>query len=212
MSDSTRNSNRRRQSCFAFVLFPTLNSFQTSYVTVKSACFYCTLGLCVSIPSSSTGVLSSESGLCEIWPYAERCPGPPGWALCPLPTHLSLQPGLHLHFVEQGSGPAVCLCHGFPESWFSWRYQVRETAREACHHQGDGRPKPGWCGPAWTVMKRLKAHSGALSPWCDCDTPEMSDLRAMLVQMPPLLIRRGQTSSRCFKSPAGNLCNKKRSL
>lgn len=43
-------------------------------------------------------------------------------------VHLSLlQPGVRLHFVELGSGPAVCLCHGFPESWFSWRYQVKET-------------------------------------------------------------------------------------
>lgn len=35
------------------------------------------------------------------------------------------QPGVQLHFVEMGQGPVVCLCHGFPESWFSWRYQVR---------------------------------------------------------------------------------------
>uniref|UniRef100_A0A8C3ICD4 AB hydrolase-1 domain-containing protein n=1 Tax=Chrysemys picta bellii TaxID=8478 RepID=A0A8C3ICD4_CHRPI len=33
-------------------------------------------------------------------------------------------PGVQLHFVEMGNGPVVCLCHGFPESWFSWRYQV----------------------------------------------------------------------------------------
>uniref|UniRef100_A0A5F9D523 ADAM metallopeptidase domain 2 n=1 Tax=Oryctolagus cuniculus TaxID=9986 RepID=A0A5F9D523_RABIT len=39
------------------------------------------------------------------------------------------QPGLRLHFVEQGSGPAVCLCHGFPESWFSWRYQIPALAQ-----------------------------------------------------------------------------------
>lgn len=38
---------------------------------------------------------------------------------------LSPQPGVQLHFVEMGHGPAICLCHGFPESWLSWRYQVR---------------------------------------------------------------------------------------
>lgn len=43
------------------------------------------------------------------------------------------QPGIRLHFVEMGSGPAVCLCHGFPESWFSWRYQVKETEGGAPH-------------------------------------------------------------------------------
>jgi pimeloyl-ACP methyl ester carboxylesterase len=30
----------------------------------------------------------------------------------------------HLHFVEQGEGPLVVLCHGFPELWYSWRYQL----------------------------------------------------------------------------------------
>ncbi|KAI5167785.1 Bifunctional Epoxide Hydrolase 2 [Manis pentadactyla] len=42
--------------------------------------------------------------------------------------YVPTKPGLHLHFVEQGSGPAVCLCHGFPESWFSWRYQIPALA------------------------------------------------------------------------------------
>ncbi|XP_062069521.1 bifunctional epoxide hydrolase 2-like [Lepus europaeus] len=47
-----------------------------------------------------------------------------------LPAPLSLpQPGVRLYFVEQGSGPAVCLCHGFPESWFSWRYQIPALAQ-----------------------------------------------------------------------------------
>uniref|UniRef100_A0A4W2EV35 Epoxide hydrolase 2 n=1 Tax=Bos indicus x Bos taurus TaxID=30522 RepID=A0A4W2EV35_BOBOX len=39
------------------------------------------------------------------------------------------QPGVRLHFVELGSGPVVCLCHGFPESWFSWRYQIPALAQ-----------------------------------------------------------------------------------
>ena len=32
--------------------------------------------------------------------------------------------GIHLHFVEQGEGPMIVLCHGFPELWYSWRYQL----------------------------------------------------------------------------------------
>ncbi|XP_063298046.1 bifunctional epoxide hydrolase 2 [Pelobates fuscus] len=45
-------------------------------------------------------------------------------------THgfVTIKPGVKLHFVEMGSGPAICLCHGFPESWYSWRYQIPALA------------------------------------------------------------------------------------
>src|SRR4051794_4597794 len=36
--------------------------------------------------------------------------------------------GIHLHFVEQGEGPLTVLCHGFPESWYSWRHQLPALA------------------------------------------------------------------------------------
>jgi epoxide hydrolase 4 len=32
--------------------------------------------------------------------------------------------GLHMHYVEKGEGPLVVLLHGFPEMWWSWRYQI----------------------------------------------------------------------------------------
>lgn len=32
--------------------------------------------------------------------------------------------GIHLHVAERGEGPLVILCHGFPESWYSWRHQL----------------------------------------------------------------------------------------
>jgi pimeloyl-ACP methyl ester carboxylesterase len=32
--------------------------------------------------------------------------------------------GIHLHFVEQGEGPLIVLCHGFPDLWYSWRHQL----------------------------------------------------------------------------------------
>ena len=38
-------------------------------------------------------------------------------------------PGLRLHLVEAGQGPLVLLLHGFPESWWSWRYQLEPLAR-----------------------------------------------------------------------------------
>jgi pimeloyl-ACP methyl ester carboxylesterase len=31
---------------------------------------------------------------------------------------------VRLHYVEQGEGPLVVLLHGFPEFWFSWRFQI----------------------------------------------------------------------------------------
>jgi pimeloyl-ACP methyl ester carboxylesterase len=32
--------------------------------------------------------------------------------------------GIRMHYVEAGAGPLVLLCHGWPESWFSWRHQI----------------------------------------------------------------------------------------
>lgn len=32
--------------------------------------------------------------------------------------------GINLHVVTAGKGPAVLLCHGFPELWYSWRHQI----------------------------------------------------------------------------------------
>src|SRR5215468_1845184 len=32
--------------------------------------------------------------------------------------------GIRMHVAEQGSGPVVLFCHGFPESWYSWRHQL----------------------------------------------------------------------------------------
>jgi pimeloyl-ACP methyl ester carboxylesterase len=37
-------------------------------------------------------------------------------------------PGGRIHLVEQGTGPLVLLVHGFPESWYSWRFQLPALA------------------------------------------------------------------------------------
>ncbi|TDD42422.1 alpha/beta fold hydrolase [Saccharopolyspora elongata] len=36
---------------------------------------------------------------------------------------------IKLHYVEAGAGPAVVLCHGFPELWYSWRHQLHALAQ-----------------------------------------------------------------------------------
>ncbi|XP_078603074.1 bifunctional epoxide hydrolase 2-like isoform X1 [Branchiostoma floridae x Branchiostoma japonicum] len=38
--------------------------------------------------------------------------------------YVTLKTGIKLHYVDVGDGPVVILCHGFPESWYSWRYQI----------------------------------------------------------------------------------------
>jgi pimeloyl-ACP methyl ester carboxylesterase len=41
--------------------------------------------------------------------------------------------GLRMHLVEQGTGPLILLCHGFPELWYSWRYQLPALAQAGYH-------------------------------------------------------------------------------
>jgi pimeloyl-ACP methyl ester carboxylesterase len=44
-------------------------------------------------------------------------------------THRTIETnGIRLHVAEAGSGPLVVLCHGFPESWYSWRHQLPALA------------------------------------------------------------------------------------
>jgi pimeloyl-ACP methyl ester carboxylesterase len=37
--------------------------------------------------------------------------------------------GIRLHVAELGQGPAVILCHGWPETWYSWRHQLAALAK-----------------------------------------------------------------------------------
>jgi epoxide hydrolase A/B len=41
--------------------------------------------------------------------------------------------GIRMHIAECGSGPTVVLCHGFPESWYSWRHQLAALAEAGFH-------------------------------------------------------------------------------
>src|SRR6266852_9097558 len=41
--------------------------------------------------------------------------------------------GLRMHLAEQGTSPLILLCHGFPELWYSWRYQFSTLAQAGYH-------------------------------------------------------------------------------
>jgi pimeloyl-ACP methyl ester carboxylesterase len=41
--------------------------------------------------------------------------------------------GIRMHIAEQGEGPLVVMCHGFPESWYSWRHQLSALAAAGFH-------------------------------------------------------------------------------
>jgi pimeloyl-ACP methyl ester carboxylesterase len=41
--------------------------------------------------------------------------------------------GIRMHLAEQGEGPLVLLCHGFPELWYSWRHQLSALTDAGFH-------------------------------------------------------------------------------
>ncbi len=49
-------------------------------------------------------------------------------------THRTVETnGIRMHVAEQGTGPLVIMCHGFPESWYSWRHQLAALAGAGFH-------------------------------------------------------------------------------
>jgi pimeloyl-ACP methyl ester carboxylesterase len=66
-------------------------------------------------------------------------------------AHRTIQTnGIAMHIAEQGEGPTVVLCHGFPELWYSWRHQIGALADAGYHvvapdqrgYGGTDRPEP----------------------------------------------------------------------
>jgi pimeloyl-ACP methyl ester carboxylesterase len=41
--------------------------------------------------------------------------------------------GIAMRIAEQGEGPLVLLCHGWPEGWYSWRHQIPALAAAGWH-------------------------------------------------------------------------------
>jgi pimeloyl-ACP methyl ester carboxylesterase len=62
----------------------------------------------------------------------EAGPEPTSWVDSTMPevTHRMIETnGIRLHVAEQGEGPLIILCHGFPECWYSWRHQLPALAK-----------------------------------------------------------------------------------
>lgn len=64
--------------------------------------------------------------------------------------------GTRLHIVEQGAGPLVILVHGFPELWYSWRFQLPAIAAAgyravAIDQRGYGRSSKFWNPDAYRL-------------------------------------------------------------
>jgi len=75
--------------------------------------------------------------------------------------------GIQMRIAEAGEGPLVVLCHGFPESWYSWRHQLPALAAAGYHavapdmrgYGGTDRPDPI---EAYTVMHLVGDMVGLL--------------------------------------------------
>jgi alpha/beta hydrolase fold len=84
-----------------------------------------TIGAAFAEPSSAAAPESSGAGA-----------QPTSWVDPTMPEvrHRMIETnGIRLHMAEQGEGPLVILCHGFPECWYSWRHQLGALAKAGFH-------------------------------------------------------------------------------
>ncbi|MGE3467688.1 MAG: alpha/beta fold hydrolase [Pyrinomonadaceae bacterium] len=44
--------------------------------------------------------------------------------------HYANNDGVKIHYVTMGKGPVLIMLHGFPDFWYSWRYQMAELSKE----------------------------------------------------------------------------------
>ena len=91
---------------------------------------------------SRRDILGAAAGAAAVAAFAEPLkaaatepsaadPASASWADTATPgvTHRLIETnGIRLHVAEQGEGPLIILCHGFPECWYSWRHQLPALA------------------------------------------------------------------------------------
>lgn len=68
--------------------------------------------------------------------------------------------GIRLYVAEQGEGPLVILCHGFPECWYSWRHQFATLADAGFHVvapdlRGYGRSESSSQTDSYTIIDHI---------------------------------------------------------
>ena len=82
----------------------------------------------------------------------------------------TLQVGnIRMRVASQGSGPLVLLCHGFPESWRSWRAQMAALAAAGYRAVApDMRGYGGTDAPADATRTRCCITSATWSSSCAC--------------------------------------------
>src|ERR1700751_5976814 len=93
------------------------------------------------ILGAATGALPLVAALAEPLKAAApeskaAAPDASSWVDAAMPevTHRMIAAnGIKLHIAEQGTGPLVLLCHGFPECWYSWRHQINALAEAGFH-------------------------------------------------------------------------------
>jgi pimeloyl-ACP methyl ester carboxylesterase len=56
----------------------------------------------------------------------------PGW-MATVNHRMVKTNGINMHVVSHGTGPTVLLLHGFPECWYTWRYQIPALAEAGFH-------------------------------------------------------------------------------
>jgi pimeloyl-ACP methyl ester carboxylesterase len=86
---------------------------------------------------AAAGALAVGAALAEPLKAAEptpsaTAPDSSSWVDTAMPgvTHRMIETnGVRIHVAEQGEGPLVILCHGFPECWYSWRHQLPVLAK-----------------------------------------------------------------------------------
>ncbi len=81
--------------------------------------------------------------------------------------------GIRIHLVEIGAGPLVLLCHGFPESWYSWRHQLEALADAGYHAvamdmRGYGRSSKPRTTDAYVVTELVADCAGVVESMGEC--------------------------------------------
>jgi pimeloyl-ACP methyl ester carboxylesterase len=84
--------------------------------------------------------------------------------------------GTRIHCVEEGTGPLVLLVHGFPESWYSWRYQLPVIAEAgfravAIDVRGYGRSSAPLEVEAYGMLQHVSDNLGVVEALTGRDSP-----------------------------------------